>query len=114
MALEAADRLASALAFAASAGDVVACGLVAAGAGDDDALKRGVDLAVAALVEPRAAGLPRGDRGVLRPGATKQQWKLGVSGDLQLRLNGLVAGGNSANNSGVAGSVSGVWAFCRT
>ncbi|HEY6691526.1 MAG TPA: hypothetical protein VI006_01670 [Solirubrobacteraceae bacterium] len=48
------------------------------------------------------------------PGATKQQWKLGVSGDLQLRLNGLVAGGNSANNSGVAGSVSGVWAFCRT
>jgi hypothetical protein len=35
------------------------------------------------------------------PGATRQQWKLGVSGDLQLRLNGLVAGVNAANNSGV-------------
>jgi hypothetical protein len=35
------------------------------------------------------------------PGATKQQWRLGVSGDFQLRLNGLVAGVNSANNSGV-------------
>jgi hypothetical protein len=35
------------------------------------------------------------------PGAAKQQWKLGVSGDFQLRLNGLVAGVNSANNSGV-------------
>jgi hypothetical protein len=51
---------------------------------------------------------------VSNPASTKQQWKLGVSGDLQLRLNGLVAGVNSANNSGVAGSVSGVWAFCRT
>jgi hypothetical protein len=35
------------------------------------------------------------------PGATKQQWRLGVSGDFQLRLNGLVAGVNSANNTGV-------------
>jgi len=35
------------------------------------------------------------------PGATKQQWRLGVSGDFQLRLNGLVAGVNPANNSGV-------------
>src|SRR3954449_4635259 len=35
------------------------------------------------------------------PGAAKQQWKLGASGDFQLRLNGLVAGVNSANNSGV-------------
>ena len=35
-------------------------------------------------------------------GATKQQWKLGVSGDFQLRLNGLVAKHNTAGNgSGV-------------
>ncbi len=34
-------------------------------------------------------------------GSTNQQWRLGVSGDFQLRLNGLVAGVNSANNSGV-------------
>ena len=31
------------------------------------------------------------------PGATKQQWRRGVSGDLQLRLNGLVAEVNTAN-----------------
>src|SRR3954447_4365420 len=30
-------------------------------------------------------------------GATKQQWRLGVSGELQLRLNGLVAEVNTAN-----------------
>jgi hypothetical protein len=35
------------------------------------------------------------------PGALKQQWRLGVSGDFQLRLNGLVAGVDSANNRGV-------------
>lgn len=34
------------------------------------------------------------------PGAAKQQWRLGASGDFQLRLNGLVAG-VSANNTGV-------------
>ena len=33
-----------------------------------------------------------------QPGATRQQWKLGVSGDLQLRLNGLVAKHNLAGN----------------
>ena len=57
VALEAADRFAGALAFAAAAGDVVAGGLVAAGAGDDDAVQRGVDLAVAALVEALALGV---------------------------------------------------------
>jgi hypothetical protein len=31
-------------------------------------------------------------------GATKQQWRLGVSGDFQLRLNGLVASHNTAGN----------------
>lgn len=34
-------------------------------------------------------------------GATKQQWRLGVSGDFQLRLNGLVAGVNAGTNTGV-------------
>ncbi len=48
VALEAADRFAGALAFAASAVDVVARLGVAARAGDDDAVQRGVDLAVAA------------------------------------------------------------------
>ena len=31
------------------------------------------------------------------PGATKQQWRKGVSGDLQLRLNGLIAEVNTAS-----------------
>jgi hypothetical protein len=35
------------------------------------------------------------------PGSAKQQWRLGVSGDFQVRLNGLVATVNSANNTGV-------------
>ena len=64
VALEAADRLPGGLAFGAAAGDVVAgCG-VAAGAGDDDAVKRGVDVAVAAVVEALSLGVARagGDR----------------------------------------------------
>ena len=32
------------------------------------------------------------------PGSTKQQWRIGVSGDFQLRLNGLVAAHNTAGN----------------
>lgn len=32
-------------------------------------------------------------------GATRQQWRKGVSGDLQLRLNGLVAEANTASAS---------------
>ena len=64
VALEAADRLAGALAFAASSGDGVTGLGMAAGAGDDDAVQRGVDLAVAALVKPLAPGVAgaRGDR----------------------------------------------------
>ena len=64
VALEAADRFAGGLAFGAATGDVVlGCG-VAAGAGDDDAVKRGVDLAVAALVEALSLRVARarGDR----------------------------------------------------
>jgi hypothetical protein len=34
-------------------------------------------------------------------GSTKQQWRLGVSGDFSLRGDGLVAGVNAANNKGV-------------
>jgi hypothetical protein len=57
VALEAADGFAGGLAFGLAAGDVVlGCG-VAAGAGDDDAVKRGVDLAVAALVEALSLGV---------------------------------------------------------
>src|SRR3954447_23259903 len=49
VALEAADRFAGGLVFAASTLDVVAGLGVAAGAGDDHAVKRRVDLAVAAF-----------------------------------------------------------------
>src|SRR5512132_4251702 len=59
VALEAADRFAGALAFGASALDVVARLWVAAGAGDDHAVQRGVDLAVAARVEPLALRVAR-------------------------------------------------------
>ena len=62
VALEAADRLAGGLALAAAPGDVVAGGLMAAGAGDDDAVQRGVDLSVAALVEPLALDVARAGR----------------------------------------------------
>ncbi len=51
VALEAADRFAGGLAFGAAAFDVVAGWLVAAGAGDDDAVQGVVDLAVAAGVQ---------------------------------------------------------------
>src|SRR3954449_8016100 len=63
-ALEAADGFAGGLAFGAAAGDVVLCLGVAAGAGDDDAVQCGVDLAVAALIEPLSLGVARarGDR----------------------------------------------------
>ena len=58
VALEAADRFARGLAFAASAFEVVARGLVAASAGDDDPVQCGVDLAVAALVKALRWVLP--------------------------------------------------------
>jgi hypothetical protein len=64
VALEAADRFAGAFAFAAASLDVVAGLGVTAGACDDHAVKRGVDLAVAALVEALALRVARagGDR----------------------------------------------------
>jgi hypothetical protein len=61
-ALEAADGLAGAFAFAAAAGDVVARLRVTACAGDDHAVKGGVDLAVAALVEALALCVARACR----------------------------------------------------
>src|SRR6266545_4025483 len=91
VALEAADRFAGGLAFAASAFDVGAGLGVAAGAGDDDAVQRGVDLAVAALVEALSlgvagAGRDRRDAG----GARELRWcgeTLGA-GDLTDELGG--------------------------
>jgi hypothetical protein len=64
VALEAADGFAGGLAFRLAPRDVVARLGVAAGAGDDDAVQRGVDLAVAALVEALSPGVARagGDR----------------------------------------------------
>ena len=46
---------------------------------------------------PRAPRLPLVTAEPCVPGSAKQQWRLGVSGDFQLRLNGLVAAVNSAN-----------------
>src|SRR5215212_9398697 len=64
VALEATDGLARRLAFGAAPSDVVLRLGVAAGAGDDDAVKGGIDLAVAALVEALSLGVARagGDR----------------------------------------------------
>src|ERR687885_1043853 len=68
VALEAADGFFGAFAFGAFAGDVVLGFAVAAKAGDGDAVDGGVDLAVAAAVEPVAVGRAgahrnRGDAG---------------------------------------------------
>src|SRR3954452_20044059 len=57
VALEAADGFAGGLAFGAAPVDVVLGLGVAAGAGDDDAVQCGVDLAVAALVEALSLGV---------------------------------------------------------
>src|SRR3954447_3887613 len=54
---EAADRFAVGLAFDGLAGDVVARLVMAAGAGDRDAVDRGVVLPVPAASEPVAVGL---------------------------------------------------------
>ena len=53
---EAADRFAAALAFAAFALEVVAGWGVVAGLGDRDPVEGGVELAVAAAVEPVSLG----------------------------------------------------------
>jgi hypothetical protein len=83
VALEAADRFAGALAFAPASGDVVARLRVAAGAGDDHAVKRRVDLAVAALVEPLAVGVAR---------AGRDRRNAGGAGELGRRRKALGAG----------------------
>ena len=81
VALEAADRFAGGLAFGAATGDVVARLRVAAGAGDDRPVQCGVDLAVAALVEPLAAGVARagGDRRNARGGLSDVLCEVGVT-----------------------------------
>ena len=58
VALEAADHVAVGLALGAFAGDVGLGLVVAAGAGDRDAMNGGVDLAVAAAVEAVAGSSP--------------------------------------------------------
>ena len=58
VAFEAADGVFGAFAFGAFAGDVVLGLVVAAQAGDGDAMDGGVDLAVAAAVEPCRLVLP--------------------------------------------------------
>src|SRR5512133_1699908 len=58
VALEAPERFAVGLALGAFAGEVVARVGVAAGAGDGDAVDRGVELAVAAAVQAVAVGVP--------------------------------------------------------
>jgi hypothetical protein len=62
VAFEAAERFAVGLAFGGLASDVGLRLGVAAGAGDGDAVDRGVDLAVAAAVEAVAVGLAGADR----------------------------------------------------
>jgi hypothetical protein len=61
VAFEAADRVAVGLALGAFAGDVGLGLVVAAGAGDRDAVNGGVDLAVAAAVEAVTLGLARAE-----------------------------------------------------
>jgi hypothetical protein len=56
VALEAADRFAVGLAFGLLARDELDRLLMAAGAGDGDAVNRGVDLAVAAAIETVSVG----------------------------------------------------------
>jgi hypothetical protein len=77
VALEAADGCSGALAFGTLAGDVVAGLGVAAGAGDSDSMDRGVDLTVAAPVEPVAVALARTDGDRCQAGGAGE---LGVAG----------------------------------
>ena len=80
VALEAADCLAGALAFAAAPGDVVAGRLVAACAGDDHAVQRGVDLTVAAPVESLALGVSRAGRDRRDAGGAGEPWRASRAG----------------------------------
>ena len=91
VALEAADRFACALAFAASPGDVVTCRRVAAGPGDDHAVQRGVDLAIATLVEPlalRVARTGRDRRDARRASQLRRRREPVCAGDLTDELGG--------------------------
>jgi hypothetical protein len=72
VAFEAADRFAGGLALGSFALEIVACLGVAAGAGDGDAVNRGVDLAVAAAGEAVAVGLARTDRDRGQAGGASQ------------------------------------------
>jgi hypothetical protein len=78
VAIEAADCFAVSLAIGGLAGDVVTGLGVAAGARDGDAVNRRVDLAVAAAVEPVAAGLARADGDRRNAGGAGE---LGVAGE---------------------------------
>ena len=78
VALEAAQCFAVGLAFAAFAFDVGLGFGVAAQPRDRDAVDGGVDLAVAAAVEPMAVGVARADRDRGDPGGAGE---LGVAGE---------------------------------
>jgi hypothetical protein len=78
VAFEAADRFAGALALGAFAVEIVAGLGVAAGAGDGDAVDRGVDLAVAAAVEAVAVGRAGADGDWCQAGGARE---LGVGGE---------------------------------
>jgi hypothetical protein len=78
VALEVADAFAGGLAFCAFAGEVVAHLGVAPGSGDRDAVDGGVDLAVAAAVEPVAVGVAGADGDGCQPGGAGE---LGVCGE---------------------------------
>src|SRR3954449_10487988 len=91
VALEAADRFAGGLAFTASTLDVVAGLGVAAGAGDDHSVQRGVDLAVAALIEALADGVARAGRDRGDAGGARELGRRGEAvraGDLADELCG--------------------------
>jgi hypothetical protein len=85
VALEAADGFAGGLAFRLAPRDVVARLGVAAGAGDDHAVQRGVDLAVAAVVEALSPGVARSGGDRRDPGSASELGRCGKplrAGDL--------------------------------
>src|SRR3954454_15429989 len=85
VAFEAADGFAGGLAFGSFAVEVGLGFGVAAGAGDRDAVDRGVELAVAAAVEAVAVGLARADRDRCDAGGAGELGfgaKAGRAGDL--------------------------------
>src|SRR5665647_2612729 len=95
VAFEAAHDFAFALALAGAAVDVGPGRLVVAHADKDDAVERGVGLAVAAPVEPVAVCLARG--GVDRGGAAEHR-----EGGFGAESFGVVAGGDQERAGGVS------------